>query len=158
MPPSTRTPIIQTGAPIVLDTNLWIDAARNAAAGRALNEFVAVRGHRVVMLSVVAQELAAGARTVRGLRDLQATLAPFEEAGRTIAVSYAAEREAGRVLAALSAAEGIDLGRLNAGFLNDVRIATACREYRALLVTRNAGDFAAVQRHLAAFRFVAPWP
>ena len=110
------------------------------------------------MLSVVAQELAAGVRTTRHARDLAATLAPYEEGGRTLAVSYSAEREAGRVLAALSTAEGVDLSRLTAGFLNDVRIATACRENRALLVTRNTGDFGAVQRHLAAFRFVAPWP
>ncbi len=157
-PPPERTTPARTGAPIVLDTNLWIDAARDAPARRALNDFLAERGHRVVMLSVVAQELAAGIGDARRARELRGTLAPFEEGRRTLAVSYAAELEAGRVLAALSAAEGIDLSRLGASFLNDVRIATACREHRALLVTRNRGDFAAVQRHLAAFRFAAPWP
>lgn len=156
MPP--RKGAVRTGSPIVLDTNLWVDAARSAPASRALNDFLAERGHRVVMLSVVAQELAAGTRDARRVRELGATLAPFEEGGRTLSVSYAAEREAGRVLAALSVAEGIDLSRLGASLLNDVRIATACREHHALLVTRNAADFGAVQRHLAAFHFVAPWP
>lgn len=142
----------------VLDTNIWIDAARSAEARRELNEYLKARREHIRMLSVVAQELAAGAQTAERRLDLVTTLDPYEENGRVLAVSYAAEREAGRVLATLAVRERFDLGHLTASFLNDVRIAAACREHGAVLVTRNVGDFVAIQRHLAGFRFLQPWP
>jgi predicted nucleic acid-binding protein len=39
--------------------------------------------------------------------------------------------------------------------VNDVLIAASCREAGARLVTENVGDYAAVQRHLRGFRFIA---
>lgn len=110
------------------------------------------------MLSAVAQELAAGARTPERRREVEETLGPFEEHGRVLALSYAAEREVGRVLATLAERERFGTAGFSAAFVNDVRIAAACREHGAVLVTRNVGDFVAIQRHLAGFRFLPPWP
>ena len=147
-------------APIrfVLDTNLWIGYGRDAETRRELRAFVTAKRGRVWMLSVVAQELAAGALTTGRRRDLEETLAPFERQGRVLSLSYAAEREVGRVMATLAERERFGPTNFTAAFANDVRIAAACREHGAALVTRNVSDFLAVQRHLAGFRFFQPWP
>lgn len=142
----------------VPDTNIWIEAARSQAGEDAFAEFIDERGPRVRLLSVVAQELAAGAHSPARRREVVDTVESFERRGRLLATSFAAELQAGRVLAALVEHERLDLARLSASFLNDVRIASACREHGAVLVTRNVGDFVAIQRHLAGFRFLQPWP
>jgi predicted nucleic acid-binding protein len=73
---------------------------------------------------------------------------------RVIVPSHAAYVEGGRVLAALGAREGVDISRAGS-LVGDVLIATSCREATVRLVTENVRDFAAVQRHLRGFRYVA---
>lgn len=147
-----------TSVRFVLDTNLWIGYGRDATARRELGAFVTAKRDRVWMLSVVAQELAAGALSAQRRRELEETLAPFERQGRVMSLSYAAEREVGRVMATLAERERFGATNFTAAFVNDIRIAAACREHGAALVTRNVSDFVAIQRHLAGFRFFQPWP
>lgn len=142
----------------VFDTNLWIDAARDRAASRDLQQFRRAHRERTYMLATVAEELIAGSLTAARRAEVDTTLGEFEARERTLDVSYTAECQAGRVLAALAVEERYDVGSLTASFLNDVRIAAACREHGAVLITRNVGDFVAIQRHLAGFRFLQPWP
>ena len=58
------------------------------------------------------------------------------------------------MLAALGATEEVDVSRAGS-LVNDVLIATSCREKSLRLVTENTGDFAMLQRHLRGFRFSA---
>ena len=79
-------------------------------------------------------------------------LAAYGERDRVIVPSFEAYRQGGRVLAALAVREGMDSSR-SGSLVNDVIIATSCREAGIRLITENVEHFAAVQRHLRGFRF-----
>ena len=91
---------------------------------------------------------AGAAASSRGWRGRAARLALLG-AALVIAVPAAAT-----TVVRMRARDGVDLARTGS-LVNDVLIATSCREARVRLVTENAGDFATLQRHLRGFRFVA---
>lgn len=137
-----------------LDTNVYIRALRDPGRLALLKRFLIRTGTRLRLNAVVALELRAGARTSAHAAAVGDLLASYTARDRVIVPSFAAYAEGGRVLAALATREGIDV--LRAGSLvNDVLIATSCREAGVRLVTENVGDYAAVQRQLRGFRFVA---
>jgi predicted nucleic acid-binding protein len=80
-------------------------------------------------------------------------LGVYDARGRVLVPSLGAYLEGGRVLAALHEREGIEISRAGS-LVNDVLLATSCREAGVRLVTENTNDFATIQRHLRGFRFV----
>ena len=141
-----------------IDTNVYISALRNAAELGSLQEFLKVRGRRVVVAGIVATELRAGASTPRHVEAVDALIEAYAQRNRTIVPTYQACVEGGRVLAALVARERVVLAKAPRSLTADVLLAVTCRERDVVLVTGNHDDFAAIQRHLRGFRFVAPWP
>lgn len=135
-----------------LDTNVYIRALRDRDRLARLKRFLIRTGTRLRVNAVVAMELRAGARTAAQERAVGDLLAAYVTRDRTIVPSLGAWVEGGRVLAALGSREGVDVSRAGS-LVNDVLLATSCREAGARLVTENARDFASLQRHLRGFRF-----
>jgi predicted nucleic acid-binding protein len=137
-----------------LDTNVYIRALRDRDRLAQLKRFLLKVGTRLRLSSVVALELRAGARVPAQERAVSDLVALYATRNRVMVPSLAAYVEGGRVLAALGAREGVDVSRAGS-LVGDVLIATSCRESAVRLVTENIRDFAAVQRHLRGFRYVA---
>ena len=135
-----------------LDANVYIRALRDRNRLSLLKRFLIRTGMRVRVNAVVALELQAGARTQSQERAVSDLLAAYGERDRVIVPSFEAYRQGGRVLAALAVREGMDTSR-SGSLVNDVIIATSCREAGIRLITENVEHFAAVQRHLRGFRF-----
>jgi predicted nucleic acid-binding protein len=129
-----------------LDTNIYISALRNAARMERVKRFRLRAASRMRLSAVVALELRAGARTEAQREALQEFTAQYAERGQVLVPSFDAYEHAGRVLAAL--------GATAPSLVNDALLAASCRESGTTLVTENARDFAAIQRHLRGFRFV----
>lgn len=142
----------------VLDTNLFIQAFREAAANEALQRFHHLFAPFEYLSSVVVQELRAGVRSVDDRRALERhVLDPFARRGRLVTPSARAWDLSGDVLAALVKSGGLDLGRVSKAFGNDVLLALSCREAGVVLVTDNGRDFERIAR-VARFDFTGPWP
>lgn len=137
-----------------LDTNVYIRAFRVRESMDALRRFLLRTGTRLRVNAVVAQELRAGATTAAHESAVDDLLAAYVRRERIIVPSFAAHVEAGRVLASLHKREGIQLSRAGS-LVNDVLLATSCREAGVCLVTENTNDFAAAQRHLRGFRYLS---
>ena len=107
-----------------LDSNCYIDAARDPLAHAALEAFTAKEAPRLYLSSVVAAELQAGARTPRDRRQLEEhVLAPFLRRGRVLTPSGAAWDALGLTLSQLRAEGTLDLASVPRGFAFDVLIA-----------------------------------
>jgi predicted nucleic acid-binding protein len=140
-----------------IDTNVYIEALRDRDRLRALQGFLARSGLRVMVAGVVALELRAGVRTPAQASALELLLDAYTRRGQVFGVSFEALWQAGRVLSAL-AGTSARTGPFPRHLTNDAMLAASCREAGAVLITHDARDFAAVQRHLRGFRFVEPWP
>jgi predicted nucleic acid-binding protein len=145
-------------AKLTIDTNLYIDAARDEGARAALRTFSAAAAPFLYLTGVVAQELLMGVRP--GVeRDLERELFhPFERRGRVLAPSYAMWKRSGEVVAELVARHGFSLAQLPRSFVNDVHLACTCREHGVTLVTANVTDFGHIAAALPGFTFRQPWP
>lgn len=144
--------------PHVLDTNLFIDAFRRAAANAALQRFHYLFAPFEFLSVVVAQELRAGARTPRDRQALERhVFRPFERRARLLTPSPRAWQQSGDVLATLATREGLEIPRVSKAFGNDVLLALSCRERGMILVTDNRRDFERISR-VVPFDFVDPWP
>jgi predicted nucleic acid-binding protein len=138
-----------------IDSSVYLAGLRDRDRLLELRGFLARAGFLVLVAGVVALELRAGARTPGQARALDDLLQAYARRNRVIGVSFTALWEAGRVLAQLATRERrADLSRLT----NDAILAASCREAGVVLITDNARDFTALQRHLRGFRFTAPWP
>lgn len=141
-----------------LDSNCYIDAARDPAARSALEAFTAREAPRLYLSAVVAAELRAGCRSSRDRRQLEEhVLAPFVRRGRILTPSGAAWDALGLTLSQLRAEGALDLSTVPRGFVFDVLIAFSCREAGVVLITRNARDMERI-RSVFQFEFVAPLP
>jgi predicted nucleic acid-binding protein len=139
----------------VIDTNLYIDALRSDAGKAGLKAFHGAFAPFIHLSAIVVHELRAGVRSEAAVTLESFLVAPFERRGRVVTPSYDAWKEAGRVLAELFAPA--DWRSVTRSFVNDVLLATSCREAGMVLVTSNLRDF----RRIAAVRefdFVSPWP
>ena len=141
-----------------LDSNCYIDGARDPLALSLLEAFTAREAPRLYLSAVVAAELRAGARSTRDRKQLEEqVLAPFYRRGRILTPSVAAWDALGLTLSRLRAEGSLDLASLSRGFVFDVLIAFSCREAGVVLVTRNARDMERI-RSVFRFEFVAPFP
>lgn len=129
----------------MLDTNVYIKALRNANELALLRRFLLRVGMRLRVNAVVAMELRMGARTEAQADAVDALMRPYSERDRVIVPSFEAYLHAGRVVSALKDASG--------SLINDALLAASCREQEVMLITENARDFSAIQRHLRGFRF-----
>jgi predicted nucleic acid-binding protein len=142
----------------ILDTNVYIDAVRDAAKEEALDAFLERNAPVAYMSAVVVQELRAGAVTdaQAGALD-KGILGVFERRGRVAAPSVAAFKECGRILAALFREDGTPFRERPRSLVNDILIAITCRENGFTLLT-NDGDFRMIRCHLRGFTYLPPWP
>lgn len=142
----------------VVDTQLFIHAFHDRAAGEALEHFHYGFAPFEYLSVVVAQELRAGVRKPTDRKALERNvLTVFERASRIITPSAGAWHRSGDVLAAMAREEGLELARVSKAFANDILLAVSCREAGCVLVTENVRDFSRIRRFIA-FEFVRPWP
>ncbi len=141
---------------LVLDTNVYVHAIRDAGARAALAEWQRARAPHIHQHAVVAAELLVGARDEETWRRWhERWIAPSERVGRMIVPSYAAWLRASRIVARL--AEG---GAFRAGpsFFNDCLLAATAREEGHRIVTYNTADFERIAAVEPAAMPVAPFP
>lgn len=135
-----------------LDTNVVVDALRQSHELDRLKAFLSWALPATVLSSIVAAELAAGARTDRARRVLDdAVLAPFDRRGRIVAPSVAAWRRTGALLAR-SGATGLTASRQN-----DVLLAAQAREGGWVVVTRDH-DLQTLRPLISGLQVSAPYP
>ena len=142
----------------VLDSNCYIDAARDPDQLAALGEFTTWAVPHLYLSSVVAAELRAGVRTVRERARLERlVLGPYVRRGRTITPSAAAWDALGLTLGTLRPQTGPDHGLSRRSFAFDVLLAYSAREVGAVVVTSNHRDMERI-RTVFTFEFVPPYP
>jgi len=141
-----------------LDTNVFVDAFRDETVAEALAAFLEPALPTTFLSAVVVQELAAGARTRKQVRELESSIVrPFERRGRVFAPSTRAFRESGRLLAELATREGWAAIHANPSLANDALLAASCREHGFTLVTSDK-DFDRFLPSLGRWRHARPWP
>jgi predicted nucleic acid-binding protein len=142
----------------VLDSNLYIEASRDAAMAAELAEFSARFLPRIFLHGVVIQELMAGAANAVARRTVERELVrPFERRGRLLVPSFAAWRRSGEMVGRLVEKGRLTRGGIPRSFLNDSLIAASCHERGATVITRNQRDFTRI-REVMTFGLEAPWP
>jgi len=139
----------------VLDTNCYVDAARNEIAAKALEKFSAAAAPGLYMSAVVASELRAGASDMARLeRDV---ITPFLKRDRVLTPSDVSWTILGTTLARLRKSEGLVLKQVPRSFLLDILIAHSCREAGATLISRNSEDMRRIGR-VFSFEYEEPYP
>ncbi|MEJ7809528.1 MAG: PIN domain-containing protein [Gemmatimonadaceae bacterium] len=142
----------------VLDTNCFVDAARDPGHAIAFEAFCAQAAPGLYLSAVVAAELRAGARPARARRTLEERiLAPYIRRGRVVTPSSAAWEALGTTLAVLGERQGLELRRVPRSFVFDILVAHSARELGAVLVSRNTRDLERIAR-VFAFEYAAPYP
>ena len=142
----------------VLDTQLFINAFRDAAANVVLQQFHSAFAPFEHLSVIVAQELRAGVQRPQDRKALERNvLKVFQRANRTITPSADAWHRSGDLLAEMARQEGLEIARVSKAFANDVLLALSCREAGCVLVTDNARDFQRIRRFVQ-FDFMKPWP
>jgi predicted nucleic acid-binding protein len=142
----------------VLDTQLFINAFRDAAANEALQRFHSAFAPCEYLSVIVAQELRAGVTRRNDGRALERhVLQVFERSGRAFAPSVSAWHRSGDLLSDMARKDGLETGRVSKSFANDILLALSCRETGCVLVTDNERDFQRIRRHVR-FEYVKPWP
>jgi predicted nucleic acid-binding protein len=141
-----------------LDTNVFIEAARDPSAKAAMVAFLTNAIPFTFLSAVVMQELAVGARTTEQSRHLDETVfAQFTRCDRVFAPSRDAFLRSGRLLASVAAREGWPAECDKPSLLNDALIAASCRERGITLITHDT-DYRRFRPFLAQWTTVAPWP
>lgn len=144
--------------PLVLDTNLYIEAARDPRRADELSRFSSAVLPFLHLHAVVVQELLAGARGAEGRERLHQWLVhPFERRKRVLVPTLRAWKRAGEMISELVEAGSLSPGGFSPSFTNDALIAASLRDHGAILVTRNERDFALLSE-VEDFDYEAPWP
>jgi predicted nucleic acid-binding protein len=142
----------------VLDTNIFVTATRDNSFGTELSQFVGSFLPQIYLHAVVVQELMRGAITEEAQKKVtREVVQPFEKRGRILTPSYAAWKRSGEVVAELVNARLVTAGGLPGSFMNDVLLATSCRDSGVTLVTLNGADFQRIRR-VESVEYVEPWP
>ena len=141
----------------VIDTQLFFNAFRDAAANETLQQFHRAFAPFEHLSVVVGQELRAGVKRNDRKALERNVLAVFERAGRTIEPSASAWHRSGDLLSEMARQEELEVGRVSKSFANDVLLALSCREAGCVLITDNEQDFRRISRYLQ-FDFIKPWP
>lgn len=143
----------------VLDTNVYIDAIRNARSRESLAEWLRSMAPHVWQHAVVVSELLVGAKDVATWRRWHDRwVLPAERVSRVITPTYATWLRASRILSRLAERGAVRMGGLRPGFYNDCLIAATAREHGHVIVTHNAADFELIARVEPGLRTVKPLP
>ena len=127
---------------IVFDTNVYLDAARDAGLAARLGALVADQREVVGLSSVVMAELRAGLQSgPEGKRLLRTTIGSVEPADY-VTPTDGDWQDAGDALRRLGG-DGVTKSR---SFWNDLLIATSCARSGATLLTSNVRDFKRIRR------------
>lgn len=125
---------------LILDTNVYIDAALDRDLGERVGNFVGELGDGVGLHSVVVAELLAGGE---GQGERAATVQHLQRIAEELITpthdDWAFAGNAVRIL-------GGDSVTMRRSFWNDVLIATSCARAGATLLTSNTADFARIRR------------
>ncbi|MGH7582118.1 MAG: type II toxin-antitoxin system VapC family toxin [Gemmatimonadales bacterium] len=142
----------------VLDTNCFIDAARDETFRAAFTRFCDAAAPSLFLSAVVAAELRAGAgdRKARGRLERE-VFAPYLRRGRVLTPTDHSWEALGEILAELAERQGLRPGQTPRSFVFDVLIAQSCREVGAVLISRNTTDLERIAK-LTPFEFMAPFP
>ncbi len=143
----------------VIDTNVYIHAARADEWAQRLKEFFFRSTPEIYLHSVVALELLAGATTEEMRRHVDASfIRPLERRARVFTPSHDAWKRAGSTLARLIRDRKVSAGEgVRKSLVNDCLIAASARDHGFVLVSENVRDFAALGEYLP-IECVAPWP
>lgn len=142
----------------VLDSNIFITAARNEQFAGELIRFTERFLPQLYLHAVVVQELYTGAIDAQARGTIERNLArPFEKRGRLIVPSYNAWKRSGEIVAVLVEKKVLTSGGIPKSFMNDVVLAASCREEGAAIVTLNEHDFSRIQQ-VEKVAYSAPWP
>jgi predicted nucleic acid-binding protein len=142
----------------VLDTNVYIEAARNRTKAEELEAFASAALPFLFLHVIAAQEMLAGAVTADSQRDIQRGLIkPFERRNRILTPSSRAWLRSGEIVAELVRSKRLSRSGVKPSFLNDALIAASCREAGLTLITNNTADFEKISS-VEPVRFVEPWP
>jgi predicted nucleic acid-binding protein len=135
-----------------LDTNVLVDALRQPAELDRLETFLTWALPSIVLSSIVAAELSAGARTDKARRALDDLLLDaFARRGRIVAPSASAWRRTGTLIGKIGPAG------LSASRQNDALLAVQARESGWTVVTRDA-DFDTLRPLIAGLKVAEPYP
>ncbi len=135
---------------LILDTNVYVDAALHADHGLRIAGIVATRGAVVGLHSVVVAELLAGGR---GQGERAAVIRELTRITKdVITPTHDDWSFAGNALRVL----GGDAVTTRRSFWNDLLIATSCARVGATLLTSNKGDFARIRRAVPVEIVVLP--
>lgn len=142
----------------VLDSNVYIQATRDAAFNQELEAFLWTAAPFVHMHSVVAGELLAGAvHPELERRTYEQFIEPYEAMRRVVTPSHPTWRRAGGIVAQLIRSKRLAANGVPRSFFNDCLIAASAREHGFTLVTRNTADFELIGG-VERVDVVAPWP
>jgi predicted nucleic acid-binding protein len=141
-----------------LDSNLYIEAARDAAQAEELEVFSSVFLPFLYLHAIVVQELLAGATSSKWQREIQRGIVrPFERRNRLIVPAYRSWRRSGEIVFELVQKKELTTGGVGRSFMNDALLAASCREAGVVLITRNLADFQRIAL-VEPVRFQEPWP
>ena len=142
----------------VLDTDVYIRAARDEDFNQELQVFVATAAPFLHFHSVVALELLAGARGEAARRRLRkAVLEPAERRGRMVTPSHGAWQRAGVIVSELLASRKLSPNGVTRSMINDCLLAASSREAGVTIVTQNVRDFERIA-HVADCDYAEVWP
>jgi predicted nucleic acid-binding protein len=144
---------------LVVDTNVYIEAIRDAGARATLADWQRRVAPSLYQHSVVAAELLAGARTAAVYAAWhERWVAPAERVRRVIMPTAGSWLRAARLVVRLTERKLRPPGVAPAGFFNDCLLAATAVEHGFTLVTHNTRDFALLGRVEPALRWVRPLP
>jgi predicted nucleic acid-binding protein len=142
----------------VLDTNIYIAAARDRRFGAELVQFAGSYLPQLYLHAVVVQELMAGAIQEGARRRLERdVIQPFEKRGRIVLPTYRAWKRSGEIVATLVKEKVLTVGGVSRSFWNDAVLAVSCREEGVTVITRNEADFKRISK-VERVSYVGPWP
>jgi predicted nucleic acid-binding protein len=131
----------------VLDTNIYLDAARSAARRDQFRSTFFPLLPATYLSAVVAYELMVDAADRRSRAYVEEFIRPLERTGRLVAPTFDDWRAAATIVAAIELRDRGWRSKLPK-LLNDILIALSARRIGALVLTRNRDDFLLIRRHV----------
>ncbi len=142
----------------ILDSNLYVEAARNPTFRAEMRAFLLRAGPKVLASTVVVHELLVGAQTKAAQDAVERHVAaPFQRFLRCIGTDALVWREAALITRALGVSRRHRDKLKTVSFRHDILIAASCRRVGATLLTANRRDFALIAE-VRGLHFLTAFP